>query len=91
MAFLVPLAIALRAPGKEFCRALILQPSRELATQTLREFQRLVGGKKFKARVLDNQTSNTADDAQIRKLDIGISTPLRLVTLLKEGHVKLSE
>eukprot|EP00388_Colpodella_angusta_P016010 GDKJ01039684.1.p1 GENE.GDKJ01039684.1~~GDKJ01039684.1.p1 ORF type:complete len:549 (-),score=150.10 GDKJ01039684.1:59-1510(-) len=92
MAFLVPLLIKLKAPSKEFCRALIIQPSRELAQQTLREFQVLIGSKKFKARVLDGQLSVTdAATSSARRLDLCISTPLKMIQLLKEGQINFKE
>ena len=51
IAFLGPLLVVLGKPGKEFARILIIDPTRELAKQTLDEFVKLTAGRKWTARV----------------------------------------
>jgi len=93
VAFLLPILTALKGPGKDFCRALVVCPTRELAVQTLREFERLSMGKKFKGRMLDKalEGSSATSSAALQKtrLDFGVSTPLKLVQKLREGGVSL--
>ena len=42
MAFLIPTLARLNKPSKAFARALVIDPTRELAQQTLRELNRLL-------------------------------------------------
>ncbi len=65
-------------------RALVLCPTRELAGQIEREFIRLSAGKKFGVCVLSK-----ANTTKSNHIDTLISTPLRLVHLLKESEFTL--
>merc|ERR1711871_551052 len=60
IAFLGPILVALGKPGREFARALIVDPSRELAKQTLDEFMKLTAGRKWTGRLLDKLSGNKA-------------------------------
>jgi len=86
MAFLVPALSILRVPGRLFARVLVVSPSRELAHQTLRQFELLRGKKPFKGRLLDK---STASDQNLRRVDLAMATPLRLIQLLRDARVSL--
>lgn len=67
---------------------MVICPSRELAQQSLREFDRLKGSKKFKGRLLDS-LSVTEDNNAVKRLDCAITTPLKLIHLLREGKISI--
>eukprot|EP00928_Gymnodinium_smaydae_P090373 TRINITY_DN7418_c0_g3_i1.p1 TRINITY_DN7418_c0_g3~~TRINITY_DN7418_c0_g3_i1.p1 ORF type:complete len:603 (-),score=150.44 TRINITY_DN7418_c0_g3_i1:164-1972(-) len=87
IAFLGPLLVALAKPGKEFARAVVVDPTRELAKQTLDEFAKLTEGRKWSARLLDKLTGEKAQN--IKRLDLVVSTPLRLAQMLREDRISL--
>jgi ATP-dependent RNA helicase DDX52/ROK1 len=91
-AFVIPILVSLKDPVKGDARALVLAPTRELAGQTQREFARLGAGKKWRCTVLTkNTTSRAAFDEGVKSShDVIISTPLRLVQLVREGRIRLS-
>jgi ATP-dependent RNA helicase DDX52/ROK1 len=87
MAFLLPMFARLGKPSKEFARGLIIAPTRELAQQILREANHLVSkcSKEFRVKFIDNLPDN------VKRVDIAVATPLRLVQLLKEEKVSLAD
>lgn len=87
IAFLGPILACLGKPGKDFARALIVDPSRELAKQTLDEFTKLTVGRKWNGRLVDRMSGETAGN--IRRLDVAVCTPLRLVQMLRENRISL--
>lgn len=87
IAFLGPLLVRLGKPGKEFARVVIVDPSRELAKQTLDEFVKLTKGRKWSGRLLDKLTGDKAKS--IKRLDVAIATPLRLAQMLREDRISL--
>lgn len=87
IAFIGPLLVVLGKPGKEFARVLIVDPTRELAKQTLDEFVKLTLGRKWTARVLDKLSGNKANN--LKRLDVAIATPLRLAQMLRENVISL--
>mmetsp|Transcript_39464 Transcript_39464/g.113433 ORF Transcript_39464/g.113433 Transcript_39464/m.113433 type:complete len:583 (-) Transcript_39464:164-1912(-) len=87
IAFLGPLLVRLGKPGKEFARVVIVDPSRELAKQTLDEFAKLTKGRKWTARLVDKLTGDKAKN--IKRLDVAIATPLRLAQMLREDRISL--
>merc|ERR1719356_1524031 len=87
IAFLGPLLAVLAKPGKEFARALVIDPSRELAKQTLDEFTKLTEGRKWTGRLLDKLSGEKARN--IKRLDVAICTPLRLAQMLREDRISL--
>ncbi|KAL2914623.1 RNA-dependent ATPase rok1 [Polyrhizophydium stewartii] len=93
LAFLLPILHDLKGPTKEGFRALIITPTRELAQQIYRELKKLSVGKPFKTCVLTKATNatNAGVAATLKSFDILISTPLRLVTALKEDSIKLEK
>lgn len=87
IAFLGPILACLGKPGKDFARALIVDPSRELAKQTLDEFTKLTVGRKWNGRLVDRMSGEKAGN--IRRLDVAVCTPLRLVQMLRENRISL--
>ena len=85
-AFLLPIFEILTAPGKAGLRALVIDPTRELAQQTVRETERFVGAcsRKFQVRLLEGFNPQSS-----KRVDIGVTTPLRLVQLVSEGLLSL--
>jgi len=91
-AFLIPTIARMKFPSKgdtpKSPRALIVLPTRELAQQTYREVQKLIVGRKFRVAVLTKATG-AGGGVKERRLDILISTPLRLVALMNTDGVDL--
>ncbi|KAL0994976.1 hypothetical protein UPYG_G00130180 [Umbra pygmaea] len=86
LAFCVPLLTHLKQPTNLGFRALILSPTRELASQTHRELLRLSEGIGFRVHILDKAAMAAKKYGQnsSKKYDILVSTPNRLVFLLKQ-------
>jgi len=97
IAFLGPLLALMANPAKEFGRTVIIDPTRELARQTLDEFSRLSassssdGGedkkKRWRCRLLDQIPADKAKG--LKRIDVLVATPLRLATLLREKVISL--
>eukprot|EP00929_Paragymnodinium_shiwhaense_P038424 TRINITY_DN20295_c0_g1_i1.p1 TRINITY_DN20295_c0_g1~~TRINITY_DN20295_c0_g1_i1.p1 ORF type:complete len:587 (-),score=181.21 TRINITY_DN20295_c0_g1_i1:90-1850(-) len=87
IAFLGPVLVSLGKPGKEFARAVIVDPTRELAKQTLDEFTKLTAGRKWSGRLLDRLAGNKAGN--IKRLDVAVATPLRLAQMLRDDLISL--
>ena len=87
LAFLLPLVLQLKAHEAGGVRAVVLSPTRELASQTLRVLRRLSPGKRLRGAVL---TKAAAAGADFEALDILIATPLRLGRLLELGRISLA-
>ncbi len=84
-------------PGKGV-RALLLAPTRELAEQIHREATRLCAGRRLRICLLRKATNSSSqakqDKSAYASYDILVSTPLRLVSLIRAGslgleHVKI--
>ncbi|XP_053408363.1 probable ATP-dependent RNA helicase DDX52 isoform X1 [Mercenaria mercenaria] len=84
-AFIIPILHHLREPRNEGIRGLVLAPTRELAKQTFREFQRLSDGIGFRIQYIDKTGSDMKKIKKAtKKCDILVSTPNRLIYLLKQ-------
>ncbi|KAM6985181.1 putative ATP-dependent RNA helicase DDX52 [Aplochiton taeniatus] len=86
LAFCLPLLAHLQQPANLGFRALIISPTRELASQTHRELVRLSEGLGFRVHII-NKASIAAKKygpQSSKKYDILVSTPNRLVYLLKQ-------
>nr|XP_057933219.1 probable ATP-dependent RNA helicase DDX52 [Doryrhamphus excisus] len=85
LAFCLPLLAHLRQPAKLGFRAVIISPTRELASQTYREMLRLSEGAGFRIHILDKASAAAGKfgPQSNKKYDVLISTPNRLVFLLK--------
>ncbi|KAF5336926.1 hypothetical protein D9611_003439 [Ephemerocybe angulata] len=71
-------------------RAIVIAPTRELAHQIHNECLKLAQGRKWRIVLFSKATASTLSDKSIRdKVDIIISTPLRLVSSIQEGSLEL--
>ncbi|KAG9351604.1 hypothetical protein JZ751_022855 [Albula glossodonta] len=86
MAFCLPLLSHLRQPVNKGFRALIISPTRELASQTYREFLKLSEGVGFRIHIIDkgSDAAKKYGPKSAKKFDILVTTPNRLVYLLKQ-------
>nr|GAT43614.1 predicted protein [Mycena chlorophos] len=97
LSYLLPIMASLGAPSSSSnsnagtgIRAVVLAPTRELAHQIHNECLKLAQGRKWRIILFSKATSNTLSDKAARdKVDIVISTPLRLVSALKAGNLEL--
>ncbi|KAI8874146.1 P-loop containing nucleoside triphosphate hydrolase protein [Ramicandelaber brevisporus] len=92
LAFALPILRSLEAPAKVGYRAVVVAPTKELATQIYNLFLALTIGRKFKICHLTKATASTQEhDEQVRqKFDILVTTPMRLVHALKTGGISLA-
>ncbi|KAF8922176.1 P-loop containing nucleoside triphosphate hydrolase protein [Mucidula mucida] len=101
LSYLLPIISALRAPisspsaASELMgvgvRAVILAPTKELAHQIHNECLKLCQGRKWRIVLFSKATANTLSDIHAReKVDIIISTPLRLVASLRSKGLELN-
>ncbi|KAK2461709.1 hypothetical protein APHAL10511_006172 [Amanita phalloides] len=96
LTYLLPAFSCLKAPSGTSTngngpRALIIVPTRELAHQIHNECLKLALGRKWKIVLFSKATANTLADKSVRdKVDVIISTPLRLVASLQSGIIDLS-
>lgn len=96
LSYLLPIMAALgssassnEAAGKGV-RAVIVAPTRELAHQIHNECLKLAEGRKWRIVLFSKATASTLADRAVRdKVDIIISTPLRLVSSLQAGDLEL--
>ncbi|XP_065850501.1 DEAD-box ATP-dependent RNA helicase 57 [Euphorbia lathyris] len=89
LAFLCPMFVKLQHAKKDGLRAIILCPTRELASQTTRECKKLAKGSKFRIKLMTKSLVKSADFLKM-PCDILISTPLRLQLIIKKKKVDLS-
>nr|XP_045588644.1 probable ATP-dependent RNA helicase DDX52 isoform X1 [Procambarus clarkii] len=87
-AFLVPLLHQLGGPQRKGFRAVVLSPTRELAKQTHRECVRLSEGLGIRAFIISNVSKAVEKfgPQSAQKFDVLVTTPNRLVYLLKEDN-----
>ncbi|CAM9201317.1 unnamed protein product [Chrysoparadoxa australica] len=91
-AFVLPALACLNGTEKGGARALILAPTRSLATQIHRDVVRLSRGTQLKACLLKKAAARSAagDKTSFANIDIMVSTPMRLVSVLRAGAVSLA-
>ncbi|ESP01618.1 hypothetical protein LOTGIDRAFT_172563 [Lottia gigantea] len=84
-AFIIPVLHHLQAPKNEGFRALVLAPTRELAKQTFREFERLSEGLGFRVHFISKVAIAAKKFGQKSKknFDILVTTPNRLICMLQ--------
>ncbi|KAK6640982.1 hypothetical protein RUM44_012681 [Polyplax serrata] len=90
-AFLIPVLHHLKGPLKKGYRSVVVCPTRELARQTYRECTRLSEGTGLRTNIV-NKVSLDKDKFNLKsskKFDILITTPNRLVYLLKQEPPKV--
>ncbi|KAF9498150.1 P-loop containing nucleoside triphosphate hydrolase protein [Pleurotus eryngii] len=95
IAYLLPILGTLKTPNGKAdgsgVRAVIVAPTRELAHQIHNECLKLAEGRKWRIVLFSKATANTLADKNVRdKVDIIISTPLRLVASLQAGTLNLN-
>ncbi|KAK0152671.1 putative ATP-dependent RNA helicase DDX52 [Merluccius polli] len=86
LAFCLPLLAHLKQPANQGFRAVIISPTRELASQTHRELVRLSDGLGFRIHIIDKASlaAQKYGPQSSKKYDILVSTPNRLIYLLQE-------
>ncbi|XP_051257621.1 probable ATP-dependent RNA helicase DDX52 [Dicentrarchus labrax] len=86
LAFCLPLLAHLQQPANLGFRAVIISPTRELASQTYRELLRLSEGVGFRVHIIDKASlaAKKYGPQSNKKYDILVSTPNRLVFLLNQ-------
>ncbi|XP_041656700.1 probable ATP-dependent RNA helicase DDX52 [Cheilinus undulatus] len=84
LAFCLPLLAHLQQPENLGFRAVVISPTRELASQTYRELLRLSEGVGFRVHIIDKASlaAKKYGPQSNKKYDILVSTPNRLVFLL---------
>ncbi|CAH1394757.1 unnamed protein product [Nezara viridula] len=90
VAFLIPVLSSLKKSSRKGFRALILCPTRELAKQTFRECIRLTENTGLKPHIITKVKQDKFGPNFSTKFDILISTPNRLIYLLKQENQILS-
>ncbi|XP_041808488.1 probable ATP-dependent RNA helicase DDX52 [Chelmon rostratus] len=86
LAFCLPLLAHLQQPANLGFRAVIISPTRELASQTYRELLRLSEGVGFRVHIIDKASlaAKKYGPQSNKKYDILVSTPNRIIFLLKQ-------
>ncbi|XP_078404166.1 putative ATP-dependent RNA helicase DDX52 isoform X2 [Cetorhinus maximus] len=86
LAFCIPLLTCLKQPMNKGFRALILSPTRELASQTHRELVKLSEGVGFRIHMINKaaEAAKKFGPKTSNKFDILVTTPNRLIYLLKQ-------
>uniref|UniRef100_A0A669CV58 Probable ATP-dependent RNA helicase DDX52 n=1 Tax=Oreochromis niloticus TaxID=8128 RepID=A0A669CV58_ORENI len=86
LAFCLPLLAQLQQPANQGFRGVIISPTRELASQTYRELLRLSEGVGFRVHIIDKASlaAKKYGPRSNKKYDILVSTPNRLIFLLKQ-------
>ncbi|GCC24620.1 hypothetical protein chiPu_0003022 [Chiloscyllium punctatum] len=86
LAFCIPLLTCLKQPMNKGFRALILSPTRELASQTHRELVKLSEGIGFRIHMINKaaEAAKKFGPKTSNKFDILVTTPNRLIYLLNQ-------
>ncbi|XP_065063189.1 probable ATP-dependent RNA helicase DDX52 [Rhopilema esculentum] len=92
LAFIVPLLQSLQKPKRGGFRAVVISPTRELASQIYREFNRLGSGKGFRIHLLTKSKAASGNFTKTSdaRYDILVATPNRLVYLLSKDPPGIS-
>ncbi|WP_294931217.1 DEAD/DEAH box helicase, partial [uncultured Paracoccus sp.] len=81
-----------RKPDPKTCRALILAPTRELATQIAHNIDAFAEGTPIRSfRVVGGASINVQTERLSRGVDVLIATPGRLIDLMDRGAVDLRQ
>lgn len=89
-AFFIPVIQKLKAPKKRGPRALVIAPTKELALQLYHDCIRLSKGTKLRASCLYGKPEKIKKQLEKKRPDILISTPQRLIYMLKEDEPIIS-
>lgn len=100
VAFCLPMLCLLGKPKKEGFRGLIITPTKVLADQIFRNLEVLGSGKDWKIRLNDQSAADSEGGEshavrdnhkfQSKRNDILISTPMRLLSMIKSGIIDLT-
>jgi ATP-dependent RNA helicase RhlE len=90
LAFALPIVERLTPGAGQRPQALVLVPTRELASQVVREFEIVTGAKNLKVAAAYGGVSIREQATAIRTADILVATPGRLEDLCDRGQVRLS-
>ena len=96
LAFLIPLLqrILQTTPSQKNygIRGLVISPTNELAVQIFQELEVLARGKKLNVAILSKQLAGKLNNKIVHasKYDIIVSTPLRLIDIVKNENIDLS-
>lgn len=92
VAFILPILYHLKSSGAQGFRAVVVSPTRELARQIYQEFCHLSDGRKFRIHLLTKAmaSSNSFGQNSSKRFDILVTTPNRLVYMLKQGPSKIA-
>jgi ATP-dependent RNA helicase DDX52/ROK1 len=92
LAFLTPLVQQLRTSNNKGLKGLIISPTKELAQQIFDECNKLVRRTDIKVALLSKSLSSKLKNNIVKKdkFDLIISTPLRLIDLVKNEALDLS-
>lgn len=86
------LAVECRKPYRREIRALILTPTRELAVQVADSFRAYGANQRLSIGLIYGGVSQQPQVKGLhRGLDVAVATPGRLIDLIDQGHVDLSE
>ncbi|KAL5635919.1 hypothetical protein ACGC1H_004651 [Rhizoctonia solani] len=99
MSYLLPIFSLLQSPSSsksppentgKGARAVIVSPTRELAAQIYNECLKLAEGRKWRIVLYGKATGSTLAQPEVRdKVDIVVTTPLRLVDSLQKSMINL--
>uniref|UniRef100_A0A8C9ILW5 Probable ATP-dependent RNA helicase DDX52 n=1 Tax=Piliocolobus tephrosceles TaxID=591936 RepID=A0A8C9ILW5_9PRIM len=86
LAFSIPILMQLKQPANKGFRALIISPTRELASQIHRELIKISEGTGFRIRMIHKAAvaAKKFGPKSSKKFDILVTTPNRLIYLLKQ-------
>ncbi|XP_007110593.1 probable ATP-dependent RNA helicase DDX52 isoform X4 [Physeter macrocephalus] len=86
LAFSIPILMQLKQPTNKGFRALIISPTRELASQIHRELVKISEGTGFRIHMIHKATvaAKKFGPKSSKKFDILVTTPNRLIYLLKQ-------
>ncbi|KAJ2490439.1 RNA-dependent ATPase rok1 [Coemansia sp. RSA 2050] len=92
LAFLLSILHQVHSPEKEGFRAVVVSPTRELATQIYEHLRNLTSGRKIKVCLMTKAAAaqQAQDPAMRQKFDVLVTTPLRLVHAVQNGEADLS-
>ncbi|KAK6943764.1 DEAD/DEAH box helicase domain [Dillenia turbinata] len=89
LAFLSPILMKLKRASKDGIRAVIVCPTRELASQTTRECKKLGKGRGFNIKLMTKELLKSADFSKM-PCDILVSTPLRIGFAIRKKKLDLT-
>ncbi|CCG83177.1 ATP-dependent RNA helicase rok1 [Taphrina deformans PYCC 5710] len=93
LAFVLPILEILKEHKSDGYRAVVISPTRELATQIYRQFRKMTEGNSIKVNLLTKSNAIIQLEKQTElasAYDVLITTPLRLVNAIKEEKIDLS-